>query len=172
MGSCCIAYGCNGLYWVWDQILRYQEGKLKVNLLLNRVSPWADVDSYIPYQGRVEVKIKKPVELSVRIPEWVKPGQTRCQVNGQERGFGWEGRYAKVGDVKPGDVARLTFPIFERTDKVWVEKREYTVVRKGNDVVSIDPPGVYHPLYQRQHYRQNEPRMRKVTRFVSEETLS
>jgi hypothetical protein len=171
MGSCCIAYGCNGLYWGWDQILRYQEGKLKVNLLLNRVSPWADVDSYIPYQGRVEVKIKKPVELSMRIPEWVKPGQTRCQVNGQERRLGWEGRYAKVGDVKPGDMARLTFPIFERTDKVWVEKREYTVVRKGNDVVSIDPPGVYHPLYQRQHYRQNTPRMRKVTRFVSNETL-
>jgi len=107
----------------------------------------------------------------VRIPEWVKPGETRCQVNGQDRELGWDGRYAKVGSVKPSDVAKLTFPIFERTDKVWIEKREYTVVRKGNEVVSIDPPGVYHPLYRRQHYRQDEPRMRKVTRFVSEETL-
>jgi hypothetical protein len=172
VGSCCTAYGCNGLYWVWEKILSYQEGKLRVNLLLNRASRWADVDSYIPYQGRVEVKIKEAVDLSVRIPEWVTPGQTRCQVNGQERTLGWDGRYAKIGSAKPGDVAMLTFPIFERTDKVWIEKREYTVVRKGNDVVSIDPPGVYHPLYQRQHYRQSEPRMRKITRFVSEETLS
>jgi hypothetical protein len=73
--------------------------------------------------------------------------------------------------VKPGDVVKLTFPIFERTDKVWIEKREYTVIRKGNDVVSIDPLGVYHPLYRREHYRQSQPRMRKLTRFVSEETL-
>lgn len=171
VGSCCTAYGCNGLYWAWEHILRYREGKLRINLLLNRASPWADVDSYIPYQGRVEVKIKKPVDLSVRIPEWVKAGQARCRVNGQDRNLSWEGRYAKVGDVRPGDLARLTFPIFERTDKVWIEKREYTLIRKGNDVVSIDPPGVYRPLYQRQHYRQNEPRMRKVTRFVSEEAL-
>jgi hypothetical protein len=171
VGSCCTAYGCNGLYWVWEHILRYNDGKLKLNLLLNRASPWADVDSYIPYQGRVEVKIKKPVDLSVRIPEWVKPAQTRCQVNGQDREVGWDGRFARVGDAKPGDLAKLTFPIFERTDKVWVEKRQYTVIRKGNDVVSIDPPGVYHPLYQRQHYRKNEPRMRTATRFVSEETL-
>ena len=66
---------------------------------------------------------------------------------------------------------QLTFPIFERTDTIWVQKRKYKIVRKGNDVVSIDPPGEYCPLYQRQYYRQNEPRMRKVTRFVSEETL-
>jgi hypothetical protein len=171
VGSCCTAYGCNGLYWVWEKVLRYQEGKLKINLLLNRASRWADVDSYIPYQGRVEVKIKEPVDLSIRIPEWVKPEQTQCQVNGQERTLGWDGRYAKVGSVTPGDLAKLTFPIYERTDKVWMEKREYTIIRKGNDVVSIDPPGVYRPLYQRAHYRQNDPRMRKVTRFVSEEAL-
>ena len=171
VAACCTAYGCNGLFWVWERILRHKDGQLKVNLLLNRASEWADVDSYIPYQGRVDVKVKKPVDLSVRIPEWVTPEQTKCQVNNQERKLGWDGRYAKVGGVKPGDVATLNFPIAERTDKIWVEKLAYTIVRKGNDVVSIDPPGVIHPFYQRAHYRQNEPRMRKVTRFVSAETL-
>lgn len=42
-------------------------------------------------------------------------------------------------------------------------------MRKENDVVSIDPPGTYYPLYQRQYYRQNERRMRRVTRFLSNE---
>lgn len=171
MMGCCTVYGANCLYWVWERILRHRDDKLKVNLLMNRASEWADIDSYIPYEGRVDVRIKKPVDLSVRIPEWVKPGDTRCQVNGQERMLGWDGRYAKVGNVKPGDMANLTFPIVERTDKVWIEKKEYTLIRKGNEVVSIDPPGVYHPFYQREHYRQNKARMRKVTRFVSEETL-
>jgi hypothetical protein len=171
MGACCTAYGCNGLSWIWERTLRHQDGQLKVNLLLNRASEWADVDSYIPYQGRVDVKVKKPVDLSIRIPEWVTPDQAKCQVNKQDRQLGWNGRYAKVGGVKPGDVATLTFPISERTDKVWIEKREYTLVRKGNEVVSIDPPGVIHPFYQRQHYRQNEPRMKRVTRFVSNEKV-
>jgi hypothetical protein len=172
MMGCCTVYGGNCLYWVWERILRYRNGKLQVNLLMNRASEWADIDSYVPYQGRVDVTVKKAVDLSVRIPEWVKPGETQCQVNGQERTLGWDGRYAKVGGVKPGDVAKLSFPIFERTDKVWIEKKQYTLIRKGNEVVSIDPPGVYHPLYQRAHYRQNEPRMRKVTRFVSHESIA
>jgi hypothetical protein len=171
MGGCCTAYGSNGLAWAWDRVLRYKEGRLRVNLLLNRASQWADVDSYIPYQGRVDVKVKSPLELSVRIPEWVSPDQAKCQVDGQDRTLGWDGRYAKVGSVKQGDVATLTFPISERTDQVWIEKRPYKLVRKGNDVVSIDPQGTYHPLYQRQHYRQNQPRMRKVARFVSSETV-
>jgi hypothetical protein len=171
MMGCCTVYGANGLFWIWEHILRHDNGRLRVNLLLNRMSPWADVDSYIPYQGRVEVKIKKPVELAIRIPEWVKPEQARCQVDGQERTLGWDGRYAKIGKVNPGNVVALTFPIHERTDKVWIEKQAYTLVRKGNDVVSIDPPGVYCPYYQRQHYRQDVPRMKKVTRFVSSEEL-
>jgi hypothetical protein len=54
---------------------------------------------------------------------------------------------------------------------VWIEKKEYTLLRKGNDVVSIDPPGEIHPLYQRQQYRKNEAGMLKVTRFVSSEKL-
>jgi hypothetical protein len=44
-----------------------------VNLLLNRASAWADLDSYIPYEGRVDVRVKRDCELAVRIPEWVKP---------------------------------------------------------------------------------------------------
>ena len=168
---CCTGNGTRAIYYVWENILQYQDGKLKVNLLLNRASPWADVDSHVPYVGQVDVRVKQPVELSVRIPEWVKPEQVRVQVSGAEREVGWDGRYAEVGAVKPGDVAMMTFPIGERTDVVYVERERYTLVRKGNDVVAIDPPGRYCPLYQRQHYRVNETRLRKVERFVSEENI-
>ena len=171
IGHCCTANGAKVLYWIWERILRYDQGKLKVNLLLNRASPWADVDSYIPYQGKVDVKVKQAVDLSIRIPEWVTPDQTKCQVNGKNHGLAWAGRYALVGSVKPGDVATLTFPIFERVDRVSIEKQPYVLVRKGNDVVSIEPHGRYCPLYQRQHYRDSTPRWRKVTRFVSTENI-
>ena len=168
--TCCTVTGARTLYWIWQKALRHESGRLRVNLLLNRASTWADVDSYIPYEGRVDVKVKKGVELEMRIPEWVAPADARCRVNGEDRRVSWDGRYARIGSVKPGDVATLTFPIGERTDVVHVEKQRFTLVRKGNDVVSIDPPGRYHPLYQRQHYR-GTTRWRKTERFVSNEHI-
>lgn len=52
-----------------------------------------------------------------------------------------------------GDRVKLTFPIVERTVKTKLGGRLYTLVIKGNEVVSIDPPGKHYPYYQRDHYR-------------------
>jgi hypothetical protein len=65
----------------------------------------------------------------------------------------------------------MTFPISEREDVVEVFKKKYALVRKGNTVVVIDPPGRYAPLYQRQHYRVDQTRWRTIERFLSPETL-
>ena len=65
----------------------------------------------------------------------------------------------------------LTFPIGERTDVVHIEKDRYTLLRRGNDVVSIEPPGRIHPLYQRRHYRDGVTRWRATSRFVSNELI-
>ena len=99
------------------------------------------------------------------------PKETRCEVDGEARSLSWDGRYAGVGSLKPGQVASLSFPIPSRTDVVHIEKERFTLQRKGNDVISISPPGRNCPLYQRQHYKENEPRWRKVTRFVSEDRI-
>ncbi len=168
---CCTGNGTRAIYYLWDHILTHTDGKLRVNLLLNRASRWADIDSHIPYVGQVDVKVKQPVDLSIRIPEWVKPADTVCRVAEVERPLGWAGRYAEIGEVKPGDVVTLTFPITEHSETIWIEKRKYTLVRKGSDIVAIDPPGQICPLYQREHYRASATRWRKVERFVSKETI-
>ena len=171
VGQCCTGNSARAVYYVWQNILTYADGRLRVNLLLNRASPWADVNSYIPYQGQVDVKIKVPCDLSVRLPDWVSPKEMRCRVADTDRSLSFDGRYAKTGQTKPGDTVRLTFPIKERDDVLWVEKRRYQILRKGNDVVSIDPPGVHGPLYQRAHYRQPKVHWRKVKRFIADQTL-
>lgn len=76
------------------------------------------------------------------------------------------------GKVRAGETVTLTFPIFERTDVVEILGVPYTLVRRGNDVVSIDPPGQYCPLYQRGHYRTGQTAYQKVTRFVSDEDFA
>ena len=93
------------------------------------------------------------------------------RVGDADREVGWEGRYAEVGEVKPGDVVTVTFPISERIDKIYVEKRPYTLVRKGNDVVFVDPPGRYCPLFMRDHYREDATRWRRAARFVCDEEI-
>jgi len=169
---CCTGNGTRAIYYVWHDILGCQDGKLKVNLLLNRASQWADVDSHIPYVGQVDVRLKQPMrEVAIRTPEWVKPADVRCQVGGTERLLRWEGRYALCGEAAPGQVVTLTFPIEEKSGHIWIEKTRYNMVFKGNEVVHVDPAGTNCPLFQREHYRVNGTRWRKIERYVSDTTI-
>ena len=168
---CCTGNGTRALYYVWEHILSYTDGELKVNLLLNRPSPWADVRSHIPYQGQVDVAVKQPCSLKIRIPEWVTPGDTACRVGGRQRSLTWDGRYAVVGDVSPGQAVELMFPIEERVKQVDIEKQRYILTIRGSDVVNIDPPGRFCPFYQRDHYRETTTRWRRVDRAVSHESV-
>ena len=163
---CCTANGARAIYYIWEHILRYDSGKLYVNLMMNRASRWADVDSHIPYQGRVDIRIREALDLATRIPRWAELTQVRCTVNGNERSAEFVGRYLQVGEVHPGDTVSVTFPISETGKCLEIEKQLYNVVIRGADVVKIDPPGVRGPLYQRAHYRSSQTRWRKVPRFA------
>lgn len=171
--QCCTGNSARALYFIWEHMLSYDNGTVSVNLLLNRPSKWVDVHSYIPYEGQVDIVVKSPCKLRVRIPEWTKPDEIACTVNdNRDCTPGWEGRYAIVGNVKPNDKVSVKFPISEKTVTVDIEKRKYILTIKGNDVVNINPPGGrYGALYQRNHYRQNTVRWKKVQRFVSEESI-
>ena len=166
--NCCTASGASGLYAVWRDIVTHDQGRLRVNLLLNRASKWADVESHVPYTGRVDVKVKQALDLEIRIPEWVRPDQAECTVDGEPRALSFDGRYARVGEVGNGQTVTMTFPISERTENRNIEGFDYTFIIRGNDVVHVDPPGQYYPLYRRGHYRLGKTLYRKVERFVSD----
>jgi hypothetical protein len=172
---CCTGNCSRALYHIWEHILDHDGDALRVNLLLNRASKWADVYSYVPYEGRVDLKIKAPCKrVLLRAPEWINSGSSEvaCLVKGVPRRPRWEGRYANLGGAEAGEVLVVTFPISERTRKEKIGVSHYTLVLKGNTVVSIDPPGENGPLYQRAQYRANQARWRKVSRFVPEESLA
>ena len=171
LGHCCTVNGAKVLYWIWDRIITHDAGRLDVNLLLNRASPWADVDSYVPYAGLVDIRVKEPVTLRVRLPEWAQPGDLVTSVDGAVRETARQGRYAVVGEVAPGQTVSCGFPLPHRTDHVHIEKRPYTLKRRGNDVIAIDPPGCNLPLYQRQHYASGTPRFYRVERFIPERVV-
>ena len=170
---CCSGNSCRSLYYLWENILDFKNGTLNVNLLLNRASRWCDVHSFIPYEGKVVLKIKEPCDrVLVRMPEWVANAsrQVTCNVNGRARSANWHGRYTDVGHAKPGDTITCEFPISESKAKETIGDAQYSVEIRGNTVISIDPPGRNGPLYERTYYRQPV-KWKKVGRFVPTNTL-
>ena len=169
---CCTGNATRAVYYVWEKILEQKNGKIRINLLLNRSSRWADIDSHLPYQGVVDVKVKQDLDLEIRLPEWAKPEETRCTVNGSPRAINFRDRYALIGRAAENDDVRLEFPIREKTERIFIEKHKYSIVLRGSDVVWIDPPGKNRPLYQRGHYRNGITLLKKTLRFVPEREIS
>lgn len=170
--GCCTGNATRALYYIWEHMLHYKRGTLSINLLMNRASKWADVNSHIPYTGQVDIQVKRACkQLRVRIPEWVTPRQVKCLVNGKKHRLTWDKRYALVGSVKSRDTINVNFPIAECKVEPDIQAQHYHLITKGNEVVDIYPRGQFCPLYQRDYYRTTQTRWKKTNRFVSDESL-
>ncbi len=185
---CCSPHGNMGLFYAWDGILRYTEGVAQVNLLLNRASPWLDIDSYLPYEGKVVLKNKACKEAFVRIPLWVEKDTVGCRIGDRKVQPGWFGRYLRLDHLKQGDVVTIEFPIKERTEQwtgpsgegwkpvlgCWfpqpAAKAPITFKLRGNTIVGVSQPILPgNPLFQSRanKYRADKAAMIKVKRFVT-----
>ena len=163
------------MYYVWENILNYdQENKqLNVNLLLNRASKWADIDSYIPYIGRVDIKLKTDCNIvKVRMNDWVDVKMLTCRVDGEKVVPNWDGNYMLIKQAKSGQKIVIEFPIEEKTKVLESFGHKYTGVFRGNDCVDISPRGKYIPTFQKGSYRTGKPRFIKVKRFVCDNEIS
>ena len=110
---CCTYNGLIGYYHAWEAIVRDDDGAAQVNLLLNRASPWLDIDSYLPYAGKVVVKNKTAHKISLRIPRWVEKQAVRSAINGNKVKPYWLGQYMVFETVSPQDVITVEFPMVE-----------------------------------------------------------
>ncbi len=166
VSACCTGNGSRALYYVWRDMLDFVDGRLKLHLLFNRASRWADVNSFIPYGGTVDVSAKTNCDLEIRLPEWVSPEEARGAINGAPIDLTYSGRYARFGRVQRGDTATLTFPISERTVQAQIGDGSYDLTIKGNEVVEIHPPGLLYPSYERARYRHSSAPLIQLQRYV------
>ena len=170
-----------------------EDGHVQVHMLLNRVSPWLDVSSWLPYEGKVVMVNKSAQSVSVRVPRWVKDADLKLSVNGGEATGRRLGSYLAVEPLGPGDVITMTFPVPSQTrnyriegsieDARW-ESKEYRCTFRGNTLVDIEPrdeelerdhryiwdPGAYGtiPIYRRDHLKADRAPMSKVSRYVAD----
>jgi hypothetical protein len=174
----------------WEASVRCKDGHAQVNLLLNRASPWLDVDSYLPYEGKVVIHNKTARSLSLRVPRWVDRSAVKVAVGAGTLKPVWLNRYLLVGSIRADDVITITFPMVTTTEKYSVKWRQtefwqectnprqswsndnptvYTMTFKGNTLVDVSPrdQGKGIPLYRRNALRDGAAApMKTVTRFV------
>lgn len=192
---CCSGNCPPAVYGVWEGIVRYNNGAAQVNLLLNRASKWLDVDSYLPYEGKVVIKNKKAKRISVRIPLWVDKDAVTSEIDGEEASPYWLGRYLVFDSVGKGDTIAIHFPIVETTethtlkwkiDDFWPESTNpgnewkpqeepdrFTIKFRGNTLVEVGPrpDRIGYPLYLRDHLKKDKAPMKTVMRYVPSTTV-
>lgn len=131
---CCTANGNQGFYYAWDAIVKGSGDSATINLLFNRFSPWLDLESYLPYEGKVIIRNKKARHLQVRIPGWVRLGETQAFINEKPVAPAWSGRYACFYDLPLDAEIRIEFPQEEETVALLIptmNSRQYRGVTKG-----------------------------------------
>ena len=180
---CCTGNGSQALYYAWEGIVRRSGETAEVNLWLNRRSPWLDIWSWLPYEGKLVVRNKGMRRVAVRVPGWVSRKSLRCSVNGQDVEPDWVGNRVVFGGLRGDEELCFSTPVA-------VEKTRYTLANlnhrkrgapdeydcefKGNTVISVGEPEV-HPggkeivsyrIFRREHMRSDEAPMKEMSAYV------
>jgi hypothetical protein len=188
---CCTGNCTPALYAAWDSIVRYKNGAAQVNLLLNRASPWLDVDSYLPYEGKVVIHNKTAKQISVRMPRWVDLSAVHAEIDGHPIAPIPAGRYLVFPSVAKSARVTIAFPVVETVETYraawkqsdfWQECTDpgsawkpdadlatYTCRFRGNTLVDISPrdQGPGYLLYQRSEMRATRAPMKTVERYIA-----
>ncbi len=151
--QCCNGAGTRALYDVWHHTADDDGSRARVHMAFSRPTPWADIISHIPYTGRIDVRMKQPRDLAVRIPEWAPKNSIQALVNNKPVPLTIDNQYASFPALKPGDTASLTYDLPESSRTYILGPDTYQVAFKGDTALAISPQGRYGPLYQRRHYQ-------------------
>ena len=190
---CCTGNATSALYYAWEAIVRHEKTSrtAQVNLLLNRASPWLDIDSYLPYEGKVVIHNKTAKNLALRIPRWVDRKALRIETNGRPASFFWTGNYCVLSGLAAKDEITVRFPVAQTAEQytlkwnraeIWQEgtnpsnlrpmgkPETFTLHMKGNTLVDISlrRQNPAYPSFLRDHYKATAAPLRKVRRFVAD----
>lgn len=176
---CCTSNASQGLYYAWEGTLRESDHTAQVNLLLNRSSHLLDLDSYLPFEGRVVIHNKNAHRIAVRIPFWVRRDDIMVSINGEITADSWIGNRIMLDGLASGDTITLTFPIVQQTLAYTAnagspQEQVYHLTLRGSTVVDITPrddtPTGY-PMYLREGLKAEYAPLKTVTRFVPDKLV-
>jgi len=148
--NCCSAAGARALFLVWHHIVTKKEKGVFVNMSLDRDTEWVEVKSLRPNKGEVKVKVHNAPTLFLRVPDWADRDQVTLTVDGNKRETDWiDNNYLKLVGLEKNQEATVIYPLTEKEENETIGTKNFRVEWKGDTVMSITPPGVKVPLYQK-----------------------
>ena len=144
--NCCGGSGTHAYFIAWKNAARVADGKLSVNLLIDKLLPQAEVRSYQPYQGLLSVFLKAPLEVRVRMPEFVQASEMLAEADGAEIATRPWGNYLELGKHPAGTLLKVTYPLPIYDEELSIgnpgfRQYRYRATWKGDTVVKMQPLG-------------------------------
>lgn len=154
--NCCSGHLPLGMLNVWQQAVSREVDGIRINLLFDHENEDCVVKDHQPAAGRLDVRLKRPGTVRVRIPDWVRDADVRLTADGRAIPTVWEdrpSRYVRANDLPAGSALSLAYPLREQTLTERLGGVLYTTQWKGDTVVSIDPAGRFIPVFQSSNQR-------------------
>ena len=147
--NCCGGSGVHGLFILWKNAARYEDGVLSVNMHLDKKLPQAEIRCEQPYWGRLRITLSQDCEVRLRIPEFTTAAEMQVQVNGpagsdsQPQPFRAVGNYLELGPQRAGDLIQVNYPLPVSSEEISVgnpgyRQWPYRVTWKGDTVVRME----------------------------------
>jgi len=149
--ACCIGGGVRALYIAWRASIDENGDWTRVRMGLTRSTPFVDVVGHEPWEGRIDVRLRSPGRVLVRVPDHASIDGARALVDGRDVAPRRLGRYVVLDDLRPGQVVSLRYPLSERRCSYEVVGMGYEADWRGHTVVEMRPAGTRYPTYQRRH---------------------
>lgn len=91
-------------------------------------------------EGRLDIQMRKPATLFVRMPEDVPQQRVVVQVDGQSRAAGWKGAELAIGQLAPAAKVTVSFPLIKRrTSETPHGFEAHEVDWVGDTIVAMQP---------------------------------
>lgn len=158
MFGCCAPEGMRAIHTVWSDTMVHRpagpstEAGIYVNMNFSRSSPWGEVVSFFPDEGRLTVKASVTDTFFLRPGHWVPKASVRAFRGTQAIKVDWQGDYVRF-EAEAGQELTLTFPLLafsHRAEGLWPQANPGLAMDfewLGNMVVSVNPAPQKTPLF-------------------------
>ena len=148
--GCCIGGGLRALYLTWRGALSITDAEVRVNMGISHNTSAAQVVADEPQDGRIAVRVNgAPRNVLLRAPSHADLRDAQTLVDDQPMSVTWDGRYARFGQLRPGQTAAIQYPLTEVTRAYTIASEHYTGHWRGHTMLRITPPGDRYPTYNR-----------------------
>ena len=154
--GCCLGSGIRGCFLVWDSIIQKENDTVYINMAFSRNSPWVEIVSYQPYEGRIDMIVHDAEKIMVRIPSWAKKEEVQIHINHTPVHADYVDQvYVKLSGLRQNDHIKVQYPLKLAVIPEIVNGTEYLAEWKGNTVVGINPKGNFYPIFEREYMKKN-----------------